>query len=203
MAQVQISNYGTRLWPFFHSYAVGCGGHAPPFSCPSSLFLVGFAQQSELWQQVMPNSHRYARLCPPCAASVWAVHLMVLTAIYGYRYAHQLSQVQVYVNRFWSCWSTWLGFHNAQRASYRGCQRMPPPVPKIKMARATSTSWFCLWLLQPIMATLCAPNGSKPIEFKISILDFIVNWIESNFLHSTIKMHSSLLSCWPIRYKFN
>ena len=27
---------------------------------------------------------------------------------------------------------------------------MPPTVPKIKMARATSSLWLCLWLLQPI-----------------------------------------------------
>ena len=29
---------------------------------------------------------------------------------------------------------------------------MPPPVPKIKMARATSRLWFCLWLFQPVMS---------------------------------------------------
>ena len=60
---------------------------------------------------------------------------------------------------------------NAQRASYPGCQRTQRPkqrwyrhlwyifrlfmlssVPTIKMGRATSSVWFCLWLLQPITA---------------------------------------------------
>ena len=41
---------------------------------------------------------------------------------------------------------------------------MPTPVPKIKMARATSSIlWLCLRLLQPIMLPgICPPNGSKP-----------------------------------------
>ena len=59
------------------------------------LILVGFAQKSELWQQVMQISHRYARLWSPCAEFVWAIYLMVLTANYGNRYAHHVSQVQV------------------------------------------------------------------------------------------------------------
>ena len=57
--------------------------------------LVGLAQKSELWHQVMPIAHRSARLWSPFAAFVWAVHLMVLTANYGNGYAHQMCQVQV------------------------------------------------------------------------------------------------------------
>ena len=89
------ANYGTRSRPFFHSSAIGHGGHAPPFSMPFMLILVVFAPKSELWQQITPNSHRYARLWSPCGAFVWAVHLMVLTANYGNRYAHQMGHVQV------------------------------------------------------------------------------------------------------------
>ena len=29
---------------------------------------------------------------------------------------------------------------------------MPPPVPKIKMARVTSSLWLCIWLIQPLMS---------------------------------------------------
>ena len=67
------------------------------------LILVVFASKSELRQQGMPISHRYARVWSPCAAFVWAVHGIVLTANYGNRYdryAHQMGQVQVKVNRF-------------------------------------------------------------------------------------------------------
>ena len=60
------ANYGTRLWPFFHTYATGYGSHAPPFVLPFMLILIGFAQKSELWQQVMsiPPPPGYGRHAP-------------------------------------------------------------------------------------------------------------------------------------------
>ena len=87
------ANYGTRLWPFFHSYAVGYGSHVPSFLLPFMRILAGFAPKSELWQQVLPNSHRYVRLWSPCGAFAWAVHVKVLTRNDGNRYAHQMGQV--------------------------------------------------------------------------------------------------------------
>ena len=51
------TNYGTRLWPFLHSYAIRYGSHAPHFVLSFMLILVGFAPKCELWQQVvMPIS---------------------------------------------------------------------------------------------------------------------------------------------------
>ena len=44
----------------FLSYAKDYGSHAPPFGSPFMLMLVEFAQESELWRQVMSISHRYA-----------------------------------------------------------------------------------------------------------------------------------------------
>ena len=76
------AHFGTRFWPFFHSYAIGYGSHAPHFFLPFKVILVGYVQKSELWQQVMPSCHRYARLWSPCAPFVWTVHLMALTANY-------------------------------------------------------------------------------------------------------------------------
>ena len=137
------------------------------------LILVGFAQKGELWQQVMPISHRYARLRPPCAAFVWAVHLTVLTADYNLpqslcppiKSGPGISQPILMLL------SIWRG-SQCPEASYPGIQRtqspkqrwhtcrhlwyifrlfMPPPVPQIKMAPATSSWWLCLRLLKPIM----------------------------------------------------
>ena len=45
-------------------------------------YLVGLAQKRELLQQVMPISHRYARLCSPCAAFVWAVYLALYSKLW-------------------------------------------------------------------------------------------------------------------------
>ena len=88
------ANYGTRLRPFSRSYAVGNGSHAPPFSCPSCLF----------WSVLRERANYGSRLCQfPTALPghgshaprfVWDVYLMFLTANYGNRFAHHISQVQ-------------------------------------------------------------------------------------------------------------
>ena len=45
------ANYGSRVWPFSHSFGLGYGSHKSPFWVQLVSGLVGFAQKSGLWQQ--------------------------------------------------------------------------------------------------------------------------------------------------------
>ena len=48
---------------------------------------------------------------------------------------------------------------------------MPPLVPQIKMARATSSLWLCLWLLQPIMS-IAKPTKKGQSLANVFVLGF-------------------------------
>lgn len=57
----------------FSSYVTGYGGHVPSFGGLFMLVFVGYARKSELWPQVRPFFHRYAKLWSSFAIFVLAV----------------------------------------------------------------------------------------------------------------------------------
>ena len=96
-----------------------------------------------------------ARLWSPCAALVWAVYLLVLAANYGYpmptqfvrsRYKSTDFDVEVFGAVPNAQWASYLGCHVPNAQSRGGIFTLwyislvyATPVPKIKMARATSS----------------------------------------------------------------
>ena len=144
------------------------------------LILVCFAQKRELWQEVTPISHCYAWLGSPCAAFVWAVYLIGLTANYGNRFAHHMSQGpgvrQPIVTLFmYFTWFSTPSGHlardaNIPNAHSRGGMStygaffacLSHPLPKSKWHVPPPASGFAYGFYSQLRQSLCPPKGSKP-----------------------------------------
>ena len=132
----------------------------------------------------MPISHRYARLRPPCAAFVWAVHLTVLTADYNLpqslcppiKSGPGISQPILMLL------SIWRG-SQCPKASYPGIQRTQPPKQR----------WHTPMVhLSLVYATPCAPNpnGTCHLQLMALLMDLTTNYV-NRYAH---QMGQSLLT---------
>ena len=120
------ANNGTRLWLFFHRYAVGYGSHATPFSCPSCLF----------WSVLRKRATYGTRLCQFTTATpsygshaprlfgtliLWFLQQMMAIAVPPKKVRSRYKSIDFYAVQVFGV------VPNAQRASYPGCQRTQRP----------------------------------------------------------------------------
>ena len=138
----------------------------------SFMLIFGRFCAKELWQQVMPIFPPLCQVTAPCAALVWAVYLMVLTANNGNRYAHQISQVQAEDNRFWSCLRIWVRSRykttdfDAVLTISRGSQCPAGILP----ALPTYSTLKVEVNFSPVYATPCSLNQNGTCHFQLTAL---------------------------------